>query len=201
MHTKSKDEIIRKGGLTQLSAYKCTKIQKKKSSKQKGIPNTYKQIIQVLRTGFMGPEVKALESIARRKQAKKRRVLFSKRLTHTDTSKRLAIPTKSLAFLPHFCGGHALELPVRDDNGHCWTFVCSIRKTGAYQKPVFQQCWREFVVAKRVNVGDKVTFYEEEAAAEDGIKIFGSIFSCSRYCIEIEKIVSPPTHRAALVKC
>ncbi|XWS40723.1 hypothetical protein CRYUN_Cryun17cG0019800 [Craigia yunnanensis] len=144
----------------------------------------------------MDSKGKAFELVARQKQRKKRRVLFSKRLTHTDTSKRLAIPTKSLAFLPRFCGGHALELLVRDDNGHCWTFVCSIRRTGAYQKPVFQQCWREFVVAKCLNVGDKVTFYEEEAT-EDGIKIFGSIFACSRYCIEIEKTMRPPTPRAA----
>ncbi|EOY02443.1 Uncharacterized protein TCM_016914 [Theobroma cacao] len=133
------------------------------------------------------------ESKAKQKQAKKRRVLFSKRVSRTDVLKRLAIPTECLAFLPRFCGGHALELSVRDENGHCWTFVCSIRKTGAYQKPVLQQGWREFVLAKCLHVGDRVTFYEQES--EDGIKIFGSILPRSRYGIEIEKTMRPLTAR------
>ncbi|XP_022741902.1 B3 domain-containing transcription factor NGA4-like [Durio zibethinus] len=137
-----------------------------------------------------------MDSKAIRNQAKKRRVLFSKRLTGTDIMKRLAIPTESLAFLPRFCGGHALELLVRDENGKCWTFVCSIRKTGAYQKPVFQQGWQDFVVAKCLNVGDKVTFYEAEEA-EDGIKIFGSILPHSRHRVEIVRKRVSPTPRAS----
>ncbi|XVF58048.1 hypothetical protein PTKIN_Ptkin07bG0031300 [Pterospermum kingtungense] len=126
-------------------------------------------------------------SKAIQKQAKKRRVLFSKRLTSTDTMKRLAIPTKSLTFLPRFCGRHSLELLVGDESGQRWAFVCSIRKKGDYPKPVFQQGWLDFVAAKRLNAGDKVTFYEEE----DGIKIFGSIYPRYRYGIEIEKSRPP----------
>ncbi|XVF58035.1 hypothetical protein PTKIN_Ptkin07bG0030100 [Pterospermum kingtungense] len=122
-------------------------------------------------------------SKAIQKQAKKRRVLFSKRLSTTDNIKRLAIPTKSLAFLPRFCGGHALELLVRDESGQPWPFVCSIRKTGPYPKPVFQQGWLDFAAAKRLSAGEKIIFYEEE----DEIKLFGSIYPCSRYVIEIKK--------------
>ncbi|XVF58044.1 hypothetical protein PTKIN_Ptkin07bG0030900 [Pterospermum kingtungense] len=105
----------------------------------------------------MDSKVKACPmSKATQKQAKKRRVLFSKRLSSTDAMKRLAIPTKSLAFLPRFCGGHALELLVRDESGQPWPFVYSIRKTGPYPKPVFQQGWLDFVLAKRFSAGDKV---------------------------------------------
>ncbi|XP_021299324.1 B3 domain-containing transcription factor NGA4-like [Herrania umbratica] len=124
----------------------------------------------------------------------KKRVL-SKSLTHTDICKRLAIPTKSLAFLPHFCGGNAIELPVRDDNGCSWTFVCSLRKTG-YAKPVLQKGWRHFVLAKGLTVGDKVTFYQQ--GTDDGIKVFGTVFPRSCYSIEVERAIKPSLSRACV---
>ncbi|XWS40722.1 hypothetical protein CRYUN_Cryun17cG0019700 [Craigia yunnanensis] len=116
----------------------------------------------------------------------KKRVL-SKSLTLTDICKRLTIPTKSLAFLPRFCGGNALELLVKDDNGCNWTFVCSLRKTG-YAKPVLQKGWRDFVLAKGLTVGDKVTFYQREYF-DDGIKVFGTVFPRSCYSIEVERAI------------
>ncbi|GKV32224.1 hypothetical protein SLEP1_g40841 [Rubroshorea leprosula] len=39
-------------------------------------------------------------------------MLFKKPLKPTDITKRLAIPTKCLDFLPHFNGGHAVKLNV-----------------------------------------------------------------------------------------
>ncbi|XWS30376.1 hypothetical protein CRYUN_Cryun24cG0112000 [Craigia yunnanensis] len=122
--------------------------------------------------------------------AMKKRIL-SKSLTHTDICKRLTIPTKSLPFLPRFCGGNALELPVRDDNGCSWTFVCCLRKTGVYAKPVLRtKDWRDYVPAKGLTIGDKVTFYHQEYS-DDGIKVFGTVLPRSCYSIEVERAVKP----------
>ncbi|OMO69483.1 hypothetical protein COLO4_29046 [Corchorus olitorius] len=115
----------------------------------------------------------------------KKRV-FSKSLTHTDIAKRLSIPTKSLALLPGLFGGNAMELKVKDKNGRSWNFVCSLRKAG-YAKPVLQKGWRDFVVAKGLAVGDKVTIYQQECS-EHGIKVFGVVFPCSCYSIEVERV-------------
>ncbi|XVF60265.1 hypothetical protein PTKIN_Ptkin08bG0031000 [Pterospermum kingtungense] len=116
-----------------------------------------------------------------------KKIVLSKSLTHTDICKRLSIPTKSLAFLPHFCGGNALELLVRDENGCGWTFVCNLRKTG-YAKPVLQKGWRDFVLTKGLAVGDKVTFYKHRYS-DDGVKVFGTVFPRSCYSIEVERAI------------
>lgn len=121
-----------------------------------------------------------------------KKIVLSKSLTHTDICKRLSIPTKSLAFLlpQYFCGGNnALELVVRDENGCSWTFVCSLRKTG-YAKPVLQKGWRDFVVAKGLAIGDKVTFYKHQYSdSDDGIKVFGTVFPRSWYSVEVERAI------------
>ena len=120
--------------------------------------------------------------------AMKKRIL-SKSLTHTGICKTLTIPTKSLPFLPRFCGGNALELLVRDDNSCSWTFVCCLRKTGAYAKPVLRtKGWRDFVLAK--GLGDKVTFYHQEYS-DDGTKVFGTVLPRSCYSIEVERAIKP----------
>ncbi|XVF16347.1 hypothetical protein REPUB_Repub10bG0023800 [Reevesia pubescens] len=113
-----------------------------------------------------------------------KQIVFSRFLTPTDIVKRLSIPTNSLALLPSFCGGKSLELLVRDENGCIWTFTFSIRKTG-YLKPVIQQGWRDFVRARGLNVGDKVTLYQQES--DDGVKVFGTVFPRSCYSIEVER--------------
>ncbi|OMO69481.1 hypothetical protein COLO4_29044 [Corchorus olitorius] len=103
-----------------------------------------------------------------------RRMIFSKKLSPTDTLKRLAIPLKSMESFPRLCGGHEVEIMVIDDETRQpWTFVCTIRRKG-HPKPVLSKGWRAFVRSKGLQLGDKVTFYHR--ISQDGIKVFGSIF-------------------------
>ncbi|XP_022751980.1 uncharacterized protein LOC111300619 isoform X2 [Durio zibethinus] len=99
-----------------------------------------------------------------------RRRICSKRLAPTDISKRLAIPTKSLAFFPS-SRSRPMEFPVHEEesSGRVWTFACSIRKTG-FKKPVLQKEWLLFVDFHDLRVGDVVTIYEH--VSEDEIKLF-----------------------------
>ena len=114
-------------------------------------------------------------------------MMFSKRLTQTDISKRLAIPTDSLSMFPPFQDGrHEIELEVWDDDGHdgkIWKFVCSIRKIGNYQKPVFSKVWLDFVRAKGLSVGDEVSLYK----IENRSKLFGNVVCELRYSIKVVK--------------
>ncbi|WRX20783.1 hypothetical protein QQP08_013270 [Theobroma cacao] len=114
----------------------------------------------------------------------KTKEMFSKRLTRTDMSKRLALPTKRLSLFPPFDGGNEIELVIWDDdvNGQVWNFVCSIRQTG-YPKPVFSRLRLDFVVAKGLTVGDKVTLCKKEDTAE----IFGHVLCQSRYSVKEDR--------------
>ncbi|OMO59190.1 hypothetical protein CCACVL1_25009 [Corchorus capsularis] len=114
-----------------------------------------------------------------------RRMIFSKKLSPTDTLKRLAIPMKSLEFFPRLCGGHEVEIMVIDDETQQrWTFSCTLRHKG-YPKPVLSKGWRAFVRSKGLQPGDKVTFHHR--ISQDGIKVFGSIFPRSYYSVTIER--------------
>ena len=111
--------------------------------------------------------------------------MFSKPLSRTDISKRLAIPTYSLSMFPPFQDGrHEIKLEVWDDDGKMWKFVCSIRKTGNYQKPVFSEVWLDFVRAKGLSVGDEVSLYK----IENRTKLFGNIVCQLRYSINVVRI-------------
>ncbi|GLT85811.1 hypothetical protein SLE2022_039860 [Rubroshorea leprosula] len=107
-------------------------------------------------------------------------MLFKKPLKPTDITKRLAIRTKSLEFLPHFNGGHAVNLNVLYE-GRVWPMVCSTRKQG-YKKPVLSIGWIPFVCENHLNVGDVVALYKE--ADEAGLQ----------YRMEVNRAtrVSPP---------
>ncbi|XWS32748.1 hypothetical protein CRYUN_Cryun22dG0016200 [Craigia yunnanensis] len=111
-------------------------------------------------------------------------MMFSKPLFHTDISKRLAIPTYSLSMFPPFQDGrHEIELEVWDDDGKMWKFVCSIRKTGKYQKPVFSKGWLDFVIAKGLSAGDEVRLYKNE----NRTRLFGNVVYQLRYSIKVVK--------------
>ncbi|XVF45895.1 hypothetical protein PTKIN_Ptkin02bG0244800 [Pterospermum kingtungense] len=105
--------------------------------------------------------------------------LFSKLLTPTDCSKRLAIPKGVLTSLPDFDGGHAVELQVRCESTREWPVVCTIRKKG-YKKPVFSKGWRKFVLGNSLNVGDELIFHKEEDES-------GSV----HYRVEVKKATRP----------
>ncbi|GLT63683.1 hypothetical protein SLA2020_362290 [Shorea laevis] len=113
--------------------------------------------------------------------------VFSKSLTKTDVKKRLAVPMKSLASLPDFKGGYAVDLRVRDASGQgkVWEFKCSVRKKN-HPKPVFCAGWLDFVRFNNLQVGDQIKFYKDmdDALAANSykievrkaVKIFGVIF-------------------------
>ncbi|WRX15524.1 B3 DNA binding domain - like 10, partial [Theobroma cacao] len=99
--------------------------------------------------------------------------VFIKRLTQTDTNKRLAIPTNSLVYFPGFRGNHSVELKVKDKSHRLWTFHCSIRKK-RYLKPVFSSGWLEFIRSNNLRIGDKVSFRLEQghvSGVEYGIAV------------------------------
>ncbi|EOX97134.1 Uncharacterized protein TCM_006231 [Theobroma cacao] len=104
--------------------------------------------------------------------------IFSKSLTDTDITKRLAIPAKILPFLPDFNGSHAVTIPLMYGT-KMWPIVCSVRKNG-YKKPVFSRGWRNFVICNDFHVGEELTMYkvQDEAGA-------------FHYRVEVEKPATP----------
>ncbi|KAF9671115.1 hypothetical protein SADUNF_Sadunf12G0014000 [Salix dunnii] len=111
---------------------------------------------------------------------------FSKVLRPTDIYKRLSVPAKYLKSLPSFEGGYAVVFQAVDDDGHVWTFKCSVRKKGRYPKPVLGKGWLAFVASKNLKVGDKVTFFEEKnksaathvyrVQVAKEVRVFGAVF-------------------------
>jgi len=109
----------------------------------------------------------------------------SKILTKTDTEKRLSVPTKFLKSLPPFKGGHAVFFQAKEERGKVWTFQCSTRKKGRYQKPVLSKGWLAFARKKKLEVGDKIEFYKARdqetekpfygVRVEREIKILGAV--------------------------
>ncbi|KAJ0039841.1 hypothetical protein Pint_28673 [Pistacia integerrima] len=84
--------------------------------------------------------------------------VFSKFLSVTDSTVRLAIPTMAL---PHFenPGGH--DLLVRDWTEQEWNFRLSTRD-GDHPKPVFTGDWGRFARAKGLQVNDLLIFTQRE---------------------------------------
>ncbi|KAJ0039843.1 hypothetical protein Pint_28678 [Pistacia integerrima] len=80
--------------------------------------------------------------------------VFSKFLSETDTTVRLAIPTTSL---PHFQNLRGRDLLVRDWAEEEWTFRFSIRNIG-HPRPVFSGDWVKFSQAKGLQPYDLLIF-------------------------------------------
>ncbi|KAJ0040172.1 hypothetical protein Pint_28681 [Pistacia integerrima] len=86
--------------------------------------------------------------------------IFSKFLSESDTTVRLAIPTTSL---PHFQNLRRRDLLVRDWAEEEWTFRFSIRNIG-HPRPVFSGDWVKFSQAKGLQPYDLLIF----SRLEDG---------------------------------
>ncbi|KAJ0097833.1 hypothetical protein Patl1_29247 [Pistacia atlantica] len=76
--------------------------------------------------------------------------VFSKFLSNTDSTVRLAIPTNAL---PHFESLGERDLLVRDWTEQEWNFRLSIRNIG-HPRPVFTRDWARFAQAKRLQLND-----------------------------------------------
>ncbi|KAK0600339.1 hypothetical protein LWI29_013921 [Acer saccharum] len=87
--------------------------------------------------------------------------IFSKKLSKTDISHRLAIPSKKLNQIAPLSLGQEERIAVIDDTEHQWSFLLSTRKEGDYLKPVIIGEWLQFVRERGLREGDKITFYRE----------------------------------------
>ncbi|KAJ0097834.1 hypothetical protein Patl1_29246 [Pistacia atlantica] len=84
--------------------------------------------------------------------------VFSKRLSNTDSTVRLAIPSSAL---PHFENLVGCDLPVTDWGDQKWKFRFSVRNVG-HARPVFTGDWVSFAQAKRLQVNDLLIFTQLE---------------------------------------
>ncbi|MBA0872520.1 hypothetical protein Goshw_015412 [Gossypium schwendimanii] len=100
-------------------------------------------------------------------------MVFSKSLTGTEIKKRLSIPSNIRPSLPSFNRSHAVRIKLMYGT-EIWSIVCTIRKKG-YKKPVFSgPLWRNFVISKKLRIGDRIRMYK----VHDG---------CSDCRLEVEK--------------
>ncbi|TXG71250.1 hypothetical protein EZV62_006185 [Acer yangbiense] len=99
--------------------------------------------------------------------------IFSKSLKQTDISARLAIPTDALKHINMPEGDN--NVYPKDLDGKEWRFQCYTRPTG-HPKPAFTTGWLDFVRAKGLQIGDKVTFskLEDEAGGPPQYRIHAS---------------------------
>ncbi|KAK1584047.1 hypothetical protein Q3G72_029402 [Acer saccharum] len=101
--------------------------------------------------------------------------IFSKLLTETDIKARLTVPTDALAHINIPGGGNKVDLSVMDSGGNRHTFRCYTRPD-RHPKPAFTTGWLDFVRAKGLQIGDKVTFskLEDEAGGTPQYRIHAS---------------------------
>ncbi|KAK2638084.1 hypothetical protein Ddye_025879 [Dipteronia dyeriana] len=89
-------------------------------------------------------------------------IIFSKPLSKTDVTHRLAIPSEKLDMIATLSLGEKVSVAVIDATGRQWSFDLSTRNKGNYFKPVISgKQWLEFVRLKHLREGDKITFYRE----------------------------------------
>ncbi|KAK0598897.1 hypothetical protein LWI29_000473 [Acer saccharum] len=88
-------------------------------------------------------------------------IIFSKPLSETDVSNRLAIPSGILDKIAPLSMGQKVSIAVIDATGHQWSFLLSTRNDGKYLKPVITGEWLQFVGERGLHKDDKITFYRE----------------------------------------
>ncbi|KAK0572599.1 hypothetical protein LWI29_033984 [Acer saccharum] len=105
--------------------------------------------------------------------------IFTKPLSKTDVSHRLAIPSKKLNEITTLSLGKKVRIPVIDATGRQWSFLLSTRNKGKFLKPVISgKEWLEFVKKKQLRKGDYITLCREtnqnkEVRFRIGIKYTG----------------------------
>ena len=114
--------------------------------------------------------------------------VFSKALSRSDTTVKLAIPT---AALQNFAGLGEGVLRVTDWNRDAWEFRLSTRKRG-HPRPVFTGEWLAFARAKRFQVNDHLFFTRlEDGQCENQLlrginfRLFGANLSLPTYVDQV----------------
>ncbi|TXG65139.1 hypothetical protein EZV62_006414 [Acer yangbiense] len=80
-----------------------------------------------------------------------------KLLTNSDITFYPALPTEILQHIPIPKGTNFVDLQVTDSMEKNWTLRYYTRPSGNRKNPVFTVGWLQFVRAKRLEVGDKLT--------------------------------------------
>lgn len=101
-------------------------------------------------------------------------LIFSKMLTHTDVSRRLAWPSQHLDMLFEILGRQAsnrnsplfrrVNFQVLDEKQQIWKFSCSTRHFG-HPKPVLTGGWLAFARTQLLQPGDVILFYRNHDPA------------------------------------
>ncbi|TXG65180.1 hypothetical protein EZV62_006455 [Acer yangbiense] len=93
--------------------------------------------------------------------------VISKKLTITDiTTRKCEIPSEILKYITLRNGQHSIQLMAADIRGKEWELHYYTRPRGR-KCLVFTTGWRQFVEAKRVQVGDELVFSGHQVAAAD----------------------------------
>ncbi|KAK1587104.1 hypothetical protein Q3G72_009566 [Acer saccharum] len=90
--------------------------------------------------------------------------IFSKLLTKSDiVHSKLTVPASAL---PYFMGilqeRHYADLTAIDWTGQVWHFRFYTRPDDIHRRPVFTIGWPQFVRARGLGEGDKVSFFENQ---------------------------------------
>ncbi|TXG65130.1 hypothetical protein EZV62_006405 [Acer yangbiense] len=83
----------------------------------------------------------------------------SKLLTNSDISTKPALPTEIHQHIPIPQGTHFVDLKVTDSREQVCTLRYYTRPSGNRANPVFTVGWLQFVRAKCLEAGDKLTIY------------------------------------------
>lgn len=90
-------------------------------------------------------------------------IIFSKKLSKTDTTHRLVLPSEKLKKIAKLSPGEGKRITVMDTTEREWLFRLSTQTKGKFLKPVISgKVWREFVSKKRLQEGDKIILFREK---------------------------------------
>ncbi|KAK2637602.1 hypothetical protein Ddye_025397 [Dipteronia dyeriana] len=86
--------------------------------------------------------------------------IFKRMLTRYDIESRLTILRYCVGAFPAVQESQAVDLKVKDETGHVWTFRCSLR-SAISPRLVFCSRWRRFASSKHLHVGDTIIIHRE----------------------------------------
>ncbi|KAJ0008444.1 hypothetical protein Pint_30500 [Pistacia integerrima] len=90
---------------------------------------------------------------------------FFKILSSIDIQQKLTIPSDSLAelkrTLPDEGGNYSIKLPVKDESGREWSFLCTFESRFDTSKGFFSSGWVDFARSRSLKAGDTIYFRKE----------------------------------------
>ncbi|TXG48795.1 hypothetical protein EZV62_024670 [Acer yangbiense] len=109
---------------------------------------------------------------------------ISKILTESDIISKIGLPIEIVEHMnPIMNNRHYLDLKVVDARNQEWILLYYTRPNGDREGPVFTTGWRRFVRDKRLQVGDKFIFYENQVRGDDD----GELKMQMEYMVEVKR--------------